>query len=95
MLAIKVNTNEVVRVRLTDLGKRILQHRAEIFKLVNPKFEPEEFPEDSDGYTEIQLWTLMNIFGQYLNIATNPPFDTNIEIILPDKRIKDGTLHTT
>jgi hypothetical protein len=64
----KFNVNNLVRVKLTDHGKKILQNDA-----INlPK-------EDKDGWSEWQLWGLMSNFGQYLYNGCELPFEINIE----------------
>lgn len=43
------------------------------------EFTPPE--TDKEGYCEMQLWVIMNTFGEDLfNGSPNIPFDTNIQI---------------
>ncbi len=72
----KFNANNYIRVKLTDVGRdALLVHCLQSgINLV------ERFPEDEDGYTEIQLWQAMNIFGPQFRHGSYIPFDMNIEI---------------
>lgn len=72
---ISFNINETVKVQLTETGQKI--YRTVYNK--NPKV-------DKDGYTEFQLWHLMQLFGNYMiNGSNDLPFSTNIIIIKPDE----------
>lgn len=64
-----VNINSMVKVKLTDVGRKI--HEA--------YFPNIEIDVDEDGYTKFQVWRLMNIFGQWLTIGGGEhPFDLEI-----------------
>jgi hypothetical protein len=41
-----------------------------------PKFAPP--PTDEDGYTQYQLWSLMNDSGQYMLMGSKIPFETDV-----------------
>lgn len=75
------NVNDYVRVRLTDLGRKI--HRAE-FDELNDKFESkmDYTPpnEDKDGWSRWQMHHLMRIFGLELFVGLDVPFEPNIII---------------
>lgn len=73
----KFNVNNMVKVKLTDLGKDIFYHqfdelnnmcREVVIKPIYPKV-------DADGFTEFQLWDLMSIYGAHLQLGCNIPFE--------------------
>lgn len=78
------NINDYVKVKLTDRGKYLYQHR---FDDINSKIRrnggepivPVELEYDNDGYVEFQLWHLMEIFGKYLFNGCVAPFETTIK----------------
>ena len=37
--------------------------------------------EDADGWSEWQLWVLMQEFGSAISMEMRPPFETNIQIL--------------
>jgi len=68
----KVNINNYVKVKLTNYGLNILKSKHKEF---------EQLKTDKEGYTEFQLWELMNIFGAYMYLSSvNLPFEHDIEI---------------
>lgn len=77
------NINEYVYVKLTDYGKEILRERRERFNevLISKGIEPfttDFIKVDEDGFTQFQLWELMNIFGNFMNVSSKLPFETTI-----------------
>lgn len=76
------NLNDYVKVKLTRTGKEIL------FKIVLQQKYPEAScyrnfilpEEDSNGWSNWQLWELMNIFGSHMANGTLPPFEFDIKI---------------
>ena len=75
------NVNSYVWIKLTKLGLRKLKERHnEIYKQCPSvgKFTPPE--TDADGFCKMQLWEVMNIFGQCCSNGANIPFETNIRI---------------
>ena len=64
----KFNINNLVKVKLTDQGKRILGNI--------PLSLPEE---DESGWSEWQLWHLMSVFGNDIYNGCILPFEINIE----------------
>ena len=82
----KINLNEYIKVKLTDLGKDIYYHR---FDTLNDYYGREvlkpRFPkEDENGYTKFQLWEFISLYGQYIGMGT-PNVIEPIEIILEDE----------
>lgn len=69
------NINQYVRVKLTPFGRRI--HLFTYTQLPD-KYTPPK--EDEAGYSEWQLWNLMQIFGPYIKLGGEQPFDADILI---------------
>jgi len=82
----RYNFNEVIRVRLTDEGRRIHRHNYERLMEMLPQaardsigpYKPKE--EDADGWSTWQGWKLMQEFGPWLRLTMNPPFELTVEI---------------
>lgn len=70
----KFNINNIVRVKLTDIGKRIISGK---------KYMPAE---DERGWSEWQMWDLMNVFGEHIYLGMSLPFEAEIEIMENDIR---------
>ncbi len=76
--------NDFVRVKLTDRGREILrQQNAELRREFPylPAYTPRK--EDADGWSEWQLFSLMQHFGAYIEIGGNPstyPFEVGIQL---------------
>lgn len=60
-------------MKLTDYGK-------EIYPYVMDR-EPDE-----NGYYEFQLWDLMNIYGEHINMIGKLPFET--DILIPEENLR-------
>ena len=80
---ISFNLNESVRVRLTDHGKRLYRQDWErkfkpyVAQGLQVTYHPPK--EDAEGWSEWQLWHLMQEFGPHLHLGCNPPFDLTIQ----------------
>jgi len=84
----KFNINDTVKVKLTDYGKECLRKDYDDFlergrRLVEDKeYVPFEFrlpEEDKEGYSEWQLWVLMEKFGRHTGWGfADLPFETTI-----------------
>ena len=68
-IKMEFNVNENVKVRLTESGKKIYL-----------KEHLSSLPEvDSEGYTQMQLWEVMNVFGPHLSLGMHEmAIETNI-----------------
>lgn len=68
---IRINLNETIKVKLTDLGKKIYYHQHDRtnqiagIKICEPKFPKE----DENGYTEIQLWVFIELYGEHIGMT--------------------------
>lgn len=81
----KFNVNDKVRVRLTDYGRQCLAdnyHRLSVSARV-PISAPNPTPDD-EGWTEWQLWTLMQEFGPHMRMGSAVPFETTVELVPPN-----------
>ena len=67
----KLNLNQFVKVKFTDLGKDIYYHqydflieamKARGIKPISPSYPPV----DKDGYSTMQLWSFMQLFGPHI-----------------------------
>jgi hypothetical protein len=79
----RFNINDKVRVKLRESGRRILRRRhAELMQNLpaGSGWEYSDPKEDEDGWSEWQLWNLMQEFGPHIAMGFDPPFDTEIEI---------------
>lgn len=82
----RLNLNESVRVKLTDLGKDIYYHH---YDRVNSSYGKQickpTMPEvDKDGYTTFQLWRFMEIYGNHIGMC-KPDVIKPLEIVFEAK----------
>lgn len=69
---IRINLNELIKVKLTDWGKEIYYHQYDKTnqfagrEICKPKFPKE----DENGYTEFQLWDFMELYGKYMGMIS-------------------------
>ena len=74
------NINHTVWVKLTEMGKRILESNGDT---------TWQFNKVVDGWTEVQLWVLMDTFGDHLGNGRAVPFETGIRFNEKDlKKVK-------
>lgn len=78
----EININESVRVKLTELGRRALERQHAEFlastRAERPAYEPPE--EDAEGWSEWQLWCLMQDLGHHCGLGRPLPFETTIQV---------------
>lgn len=74
------NVNDYVKIKLTDAGIAILKSRHD--DILKPYVGEFKTPQvDENGYTQMQMWEVMQVFGNYMyNGNPNIPFETNIAI---------------
>lgn len=81
----KINLNDSIKFKLTDLGKDIYYHRFD--ELIEKKPEVgliRHMPNvDEDGYTTMQLWYFMELYGPHIGMCKPNVIDP-IEIITLD-----------
>lgn len=82
----KLNLNNIIKVKLTDLGKDIYYHQFDDLNgwIRSHGGKPLErmYPKVNDeGYSEFQLWRFMNLYGAHIaNGAPNVVEPLNIYI---------------
>ena len=84
------NINNIVKVKLTEHGKQMLEQDHNEFwgSLGVLKDHPYKPPEvDEQGYTNFHLWVLMNKLGKYCWIGREMPFETII--LIDEKDLRD------
>lgn len=76
------NVNHLVRVRLTPRGRDICRQQAAELRRAHPTIRTPYTPprEDENGWSDWQLWHLMEVFGPYVGPGAEIPFETDIEI---------------
>ena len=85
----KFNINEKVKVKLNEHGLKILKDQHDELRGWCPSIGEYREPKiDNDGFTEFQLWNLMEKFGSHITLGSIPPFETEIEI--PDNAKNEG-----
>ena len=91
----KINLNETVKFKLTDYGKDIYYHQYDELneyikkKGRKPPFE-QRMPEvDEKGYTEMQLWCFIELYGNYMGMA-KPNVIEPLEIIYTEHPTEKG-----
>ena len=83
-MKISVNINDTVKVKLTEGGKRLHRAMFDQFHAMYPQLKHEYIApkEDAEGYSEFQLWCLMQDFGPHIRLGGMPPFS---DIVIPIK----------
>lgn len=84
MKEIDFNVNSFVKVRLTDIGRKIYKENWEP-EFIELGLECQPPKEDADGWSEWQLWQLLGEFGRKSWIGSGRCFETNIKILLFDE----------
>ena len=85
---IRINLNEPVKVKLTDLGKELYYHQYDRTNhiagrtICNPRFPKE----DENGYTEFQLWCFMELYGEHIGM-TMPNVIKPLEIVYEKREV--------
>lgn len=77
-----LNVNDMVRVKLTDYGRAVHAKDHANFRInagVNRSYMPPK--EDAEGWSEWQLWVLMQAFGPYIATGFTGCFEADIEVV--------------
>jgi hypothetical protein len=84
---VQFNVNELVRVRLTEYGRKVLREQHDELRRTFPNLSAYAEPRtDADGFTSFQLWSLMESLGPYCGLACPLPFETTIRLtVTPPK----------
>lgn len=80
---ITINLNDIVMVKLTDVGKDIYYHQNddinEAIRQRGGRPVEARMPKvDDEGYTAFQLHDLMTVYGPHIAMWKKLPFDINI-----------------
>ena len=86
---VRINLNELIKVKLTDWGKEIYYHQYDrTNQIVGRKVCKPMFPkEDENGYTEFQLWCFIELYGEHIGM-TLPNVIEPLEIVY-ERRINE------
>lgn len=84
-MEIRINLNECVKIKLTDYAKDIYYHRYDDINegLIKEGIKPitPHMPKvDENGYTTMQLWDFMSLYGEYFGIC-KPSILSPLEIV--------------
>lgn len=80
----KINLNDTIKVKLTDYGRDIYYHQYDCLDGIVAN-NPRKYPEvDENGYTRMQLWCFMELYGHYISM-TQPKVIDPIEIIIEEE----------
>ena len=68
---IRINLNELIKVKLTHWGKEIYYHQYDrTNQIAGREICKPRFPrEDENGYTEFQLWCFIELYGTHMGMA--------------------------
>ena len=79
---VRINLNELIKVKLTDWGKEIYYHQYDrTNQIAGREICKPKFPkEDENGYTEFQLWCFIELYGEHMGM-TLPNVIEPIEIV--------------
>ncbi len=79
---IKFNINDIVKVKLNDKGREIIEKQNKLYKIKFPDLDlSHDIKEDDEGYSKWQLWFLMKMFGNHIGLGIKMPFETELIII--------------
>lgn len=75
---LRLNLNSTVRFKLTDKGREL--HKYDFEEFWNYRNRPASvvyrpLKEDEEGYSKMQLWDFMNIFGKYISLGCELPVE--------------------
>lgn len=81
---IAINMNDYVLIKLRPAGVEILRRDEERIRADVPSYHATQFTEGPDGYTKMQLWAVMEMFGPHIHMGFDVPFETDIRIVRPE-----------
>lgn len=73
-MEVRINLNEQVKFKLTDYAKDIYYHRyddlnRQIIRNGGEPLTPRMPKVDKDGYTTMQLWDFMSLYGEHMGLC--------------------------
>lgn len=71
MKELEFNANQYVKVKLTEHGLRVMRdwYGDRVYNMAE---------KDEHGYTKVQMWHIMHIFGEHMTLGAKPVFDMNM-----------------
>lgn len=84
----KINWNDIVMVKLTDLGRDIYFHQYDDLIAHGLKISPSYPDQDIHGFSKFQLWYFMQIYGKYIGMML-PNIVTDCNFYIYDDSIDD------
>lgn len=93
----RMNFNNSVKVKLTGFGTDVLRQRhAEFDRYLREEkglqgLGPFTVSVDDEGYTEYQIWDLMQTFGIYMAPAAPEPFESEMIFLKGEPIKKDSS----
>ena len=89
----RLNINSVIKVQLTARGREILKLRYAEEVINMPNVSGLNMPEPDDkGYIRLQLWHLMNLFGEEMILGNQPVCGS--EIVIDESDLHEVDTHT-
>lgn len=87
----KINLNSMIKVKLTPLGADIYYHQ---YDQLNQTYKREicksHMPQiDKDGYTEVQLHSFINLYGEHIGICCKENVIEDICIYIDEEDIEE------
>lgn len=84
-LFLQHNINDMCKIRLTETGKQILAAERFRLKAFAPNLDWDElWKEDAEGYLQLQLWCVMELFGgQNIVFGKEPPMEPTFLMMEP------------
>ena len=84
---IRINLNDEVRFKLTDRGRDIYYHQFDELIKKHPTIgiKPQMPKVDADGYSKMQLWCFMELYGPHTHMSS-PVVVEPLEIIYKPRK---------
>ena len=88
-MTVDINLNDFVKFKLTDKGKDIYYHQYdEINAIWGRQIAKPHYPKtDANGYTEMQLWDFMRLYGEHMDIGMENVIEP-LDLIYETKGVK-------
>ena len=83
MKDVQFNLNNIVKVKLTDIGRNIFYELdrtidKRVIKIVGEHMYSKRI--DNDGCVNMQMWEVMKVFGNHMALAMDSPIEMNVII---------------
>jgi len=83
-----INLNDKVRFKLTDLGREIYYHHVAGAIKLGAQLTPEYPREDAEGYSSMQIWEFLALYGPHIGITKQNVIEPlNLIVDVPDSKI--------